>query len=323
MAEKSRADMSLGEKLQSVPKPILYLILVVLTSVPLFFNLSVPNKPTEASEDFYATVMDIPEGSTILIESDWTGSTRGESGGEFESLMRILMRRKIKFAVYAAGDPQAPQVAKDSIGRVNAERKLAGQEPYKQWDDWISLGNLPNAEAAGQAIANNVRNAFPGRKAIPSSGGSPQDVFESPVLKGKYTLKEYPLVVLITASNTSNVMIERFAGKVKMAMMVTGVMGPESLNYYPKQIVGLVVGLKGLYDIESLMEVGINTSEPNTIKDEEGKFQGKTVGSFPHQQNAGKATRYYPTLHFAFALLILAVLIGNIGMFLVKKEAGK
>lgn len=317
------AEQSLGQKLQSVPKPVLYLVLVLLTSVPLFFNLSVPNKPTEPSMDFYSNLMDIPEGSTVLIESDWTGSTRGESGGEFESMLRILMRRGIKFAVYAAGDPQAPQVAKDAISRVNEERRVAKERPYKQWDDWIPLGNLPNAEAAGQAIANNVRNAFPGRKVIPSSGGSPRDVFDSPVLKGKSTLKDFPMVIIVTASNTSNIMIERLGGKTKIMMMVTGVMGPETLNYYPKQINGLVVGLKGLYDIESLTEVGINTDDPNTIKDQEGKFQGKTVAGFPGKQNKGKATRYYPTLHFAFGLLILAVLVGNIGMFLVRKESGK
>ncbi len=323
MSTKPRSEMSLGEKMQSVPKPILYLVLVLLTSLPLFKELNVPNKPNEASEDFYATVMAVPEGSTILIQSDWTGSTRGESGGEFESLMRILMRRKIKFAVYAAGDPQAPQVVKDSISRVNDERKLSGQPGYKQWDDWISLGNLPNAEAANQAIANNVQTAFPGRKAIPSTGGSPQDVFDSPVLKGHTKLSDFPLLVVVTASNTATIAIERYAGKVKMAQMVTGVMGPETLNYYPKQVVGLVVGLKGVYDIETLMEGGINTADPHTIKDDNGKFQGKSVEGFPGELNKGKATRYYPTLHFAFALLIIAVLIGNIGMFLAKKEAGK
>ena len=318
-------EPSLGQKLQSLPKPILYLILVLCTSIPLLFSLNVPNKPVEASEDFYNEVMALPEGSTILVASDWTGSTRGESGGQFESFLKILMRKNVKFAFYSSGDPQAPQVAKDAIGRVNLEREAKGERIYKSWDDWINLGYLPNAEAAGQAIANNVRNAFPGRVAIPSTGGKAVDSFESPVLKGKTTLKDFPLLVIVTASKTSNISIERFNGKVKMAGMVTGVMGPESMNYYTtNQLVGLVVGLKGLYDLETLMEVGINDEKSaNTVKHEDGKYQGKTVPGFPGAMNKGKATLYYPTLHFALALLILAVLIGNIGMFMVKKEAGK
>lgn len=319
------ANQSFGEKLQSFPKVALYAVLVVLTSIPLFFNLSVPNKPVEASEDFYAAVMDVPEGSTVLLETDWTGSTRGESGGEFESLIRILMRRKIKFAFYSAADPQAPQVAKDAVQRVNEERKKANEEPYKPWDDYVSLGFLPNAEAADQAIANSVVNAFPGRKAVPSSGGPAQDAFQSPVLKGKKTLKDFPLLIIITASNTSNVAIERFNGKIKMLMMVTGVMGPETQNYYTTgQVSGLVVGLKGLLDIESLMEYGLNDPQnPKTLTPTSSKLEGKAVPGFPGKLNAGKAARYYPTLHFAIFLLILAVVIGNVGMFLTKRGNAK
>src|SRR5690242_327565 len=94
-------NKSLGEMLQSLPKPVLFAILLLMTSVPLWFGnkLTVPNKPEESTMDFFKEVMTIPEGSTILIASDWTNSTRGESGGHFEALMRILMRRNMKFAI--------------------------------------------------------------------------------------------------------------------------------------------------------------------------------------------------------------------------------
>ncbi|MFZ4506789.1 MAG: hypothetical protein ACOYON_03720 [Fimbriimonas sp.] len=310
--------MSFGEKLQSLPKGILYLILILLTSVPLFLDVAVPNKPEDAAIDLYKTLMEIPEGSTILIASDWTNSTRGESGGQFESLMKILMRRNIKFAFYSTGSPEAPQVARDLISVMNAKRRAKGEKEWERFESWVSLGFLPDAEAAGQGIANNFKTTFSSKTDVPA-GRPPTNVFESPVLKDKAKLSDFSLVIIVTASKTSTISIERFYGKVPIALMVTGVMGPESNVYYASgQVVGLCAGLKGLYDIENLMEHGINVdSDPQTIRS--SRISGEVKG-FPGMDNKGKGARYYPTLHFALTLLILAVIAGNVGMVLAKRK---
>ena len=80
--------------------------------------------------------------------------------------------------------------------------------------------------------------------------------------------------------------------------MVTGVMGPESAVYYASgQVKGLVAGLTGVYDIETLME-----------KD----YKGMT--------NLDNGAKYYPTLHVALLLLIIAVIVGNLGMLLSRRK---
>ena len=226
-------NLTLGDKLQALPKSALFAILLVMTSVPLFFGdkLSVPNKPDQSAIDFYTAVMAVPEGSTILISSDWTNSTRGESGGHFEALMRILMRKNIKFAVYTTADPQAPQVAQDAIARINLEREKAGQPRHERW---------------------------------------------------------------------------RFRGH-GIGRLSSG------------QLVGMAAGLKGVYDVETMMENGVNNPE-SKVKVASTKSQ-EPVPGFPGMQNAGKGSTYYPTLHFALTLMILAVVIGNVGMMLSKRGA--
>jgi hypothetical protein len=80
--------------------------------------------------------------------------------------------------------------------------------------------------------------------------------------------------------------------------MVTGVMGPEMQVYYDSgQVKGLVSGLKGLYDVENEMQA-----------------------DFPGQVNLDNGAKYYPTLHIALTLLMLAVVIGNLGMYLSRKS---
>lgn len=313
------ADKTFGEKLQSLPKGILYLILIIFTSAPLFVSIAVPNKPEDTAIDLYRQIMQLPEGSTVLIASDWTNSTRGESGGQFESLMKIFMRRNIKTAIYSTGGPECPQVARDSIANLNNLRRAKGQPEYKRFQDWVSLGFLPDSEAAGQSIANNFRQTFINKTDIPEGRG-PTNVFQSPVLADKTKLSDFAMVIIITASKTSTISIERFYGKVPISLAVTGVMGPESQVYYASgQVVGLATGLKGLYDLETLMEHGINVKgDKKTIKT--SRFPDEVKG-WNGMDNKGRGTRYYPTLHFALGLLILAVVVGNIGMFLSKRRA--
>ncbi len=290
----------LGTKLQSMPKSMLYLILVLCCSIPLFFKIKVPNAPTPAAKDLFNALNSIPSGSTVLVESDWTNSTRGESGGQFEALTRILMRRGIKFAVYTAADPQAPEVSRDSIVQISEQERAAGEKGADRWNDWVNLGYFPNAEGTANSIANDPRKAFGSKKDI-NPDGVKSDVFKSPVLKDIKVLSDFKMLIVITASNTSTVIIQRLSGKgMPIGMMVTGVMGPETSVYYTSgQLIGLSAGLKGVYDMETLMN---------------------DTFTKPGLTNFGKGDRYYPTLHFALLLLILAVAAGNVGMFLNRRR---
>ncbi len=305
-------EKSLGEKLQSINRSTLFLILIICTSVPLFFPVKLPNRTDAPSQDLYQKLMTLPEGSTVLVQSDWTNSTRGESGGQFNALMRILMRRHIKACIYTAADPQAPEVARNAIAELNKQQDAAQLPEYKEWEDWVHLGFFPSAEGTSVSFGTDVRKAFAGKKAT-SPSGSKEDVFQSPVLKNIHAVRDFPLMILITASNTSNVAIERLYGKVPLAMMVTGVMGPETQVYYDShQLVGLSKGLKGVYDIENMMQDG-------------AKIGGQSFPPFtgPGVINKDLGTRYYPTLHAALLLLIVAVVIGNVGMFLSRKRSAQ
>lgn len=295
MAQAVPNRRGVADLLTALPKPVLYLILILATSVPLFLKIPVPNKPVDSSIDFYENLMALPEGSKVLIASDWTNSTRGESSGAMEALLKILMRKKIKFAVYSTGAAEAPQVARDVIATVSRNEAAAGGTAYIPFTDYVVLGYFPNSEGTTNAINNNVRVAFSGKKDFPPNS-PPRDVMQSPVFEGVDEVSDFNYLIVVTASKTSEIVIERVK-KTKLMFMVTGVMVPETRNYYTSgQIVGLVGGVKGNYDLETLMDTG-----------------------FPGKKNAGKGTAYYLSLHFAITLLILCVVLGNVAMFLSRR----
>lgn len=288
---------TLGEKLLSIRREWLFAILIVGVSIPQFFSVPLPNLPKPESKDLFDALNTLPEGATVLIQSDWTESTRGENRGHFDALLRILMRRKAKFALLSVADTQAPQVARDVVFDLNEERRAAGLEPYKKWDDWIELGYFPNAEGLGQAMRANIRDAF-GSRRDKAPGGIEQPVFQSPVLQNINKVEDLELFMVVTGTKSIVIAIERLSDKAKMAGMVTGVMGPETLNYYISgQLKGLAVGLKGVYDMETQMEE-----------------------TYPGQKNLDKGAKYIFTLHIGIGLLILAVVVGNLGVFMTRKR---
>lgn len=313
------APKSFAEKMQSLPKPVIYAVLLFFCTVPLFFSVKLPNKPIDASIDFYAQLMKIPDGSKVILCSDWTNSTRGESKGEMEALLKIIMRKHIKFVLLSIGDTQAPQVAKDTIREVGDLEKVHGGTAYNEFEDFVNLGYFAAAEGTALAINNNVRSIAAGKKDFPVGAG-PKDALQSPVFQGINNISDFKMFILITASSTNRIFLERIT-KVPMMFMVSGVMVPENTSYYASgQLKGLCGGVKGVYDLENLMDVGINGPEPGSIKSD--KYPGETIAAWPGKGNAGKGTAYYLTLHFALALLIIAVAVGNLGMFLAKRKVG-
>lgn len=326
--QENKAPRSFGERLMSVNRTTLYGLLIAVTSIPLFFDITLPNQPTPAAIDAFATLSTLPEGSTVLIQSDWTISTRGESAGNMEAALRILMRRGVNFAIFSVADPQAPQVARDVVARINAERRAAGQPEHERWNQWVNLGLFPNAEATLNSFGVNFAAAIRDKTDVaPISGPDGELTFEarpvlqSPVFRNVRSISDASAYIVITASGSINVAIERLADKVPMVGMVTGVMGPETLPYYTSgQLRGLSAGLKGVYDMEWLMEFGLNSppDRPRVVS-EKHRSLGEIRG-FEGEINLAKGKRYYPTLHAALFLMILAVVVGNIGMFLTRKR---
>jgi hypothetical protein len=312
MAMNEQAPKTLGDKLLAVPKSVLYLCLVLATAIPLFFPFTVPNRPGRATMDWYKTLYAMPEGATVMLQSDWTNGTRGESRGQFDEFMRVAMRRKLKVGLCSVGDPQAPEVAKFTIEKLVAEHEREFGVKYERWKDWVYVGYFPGAEGTGQAFAADFYNTIKGKR-DKSPDGTERPIVESPVMQNIKKLSDLAAYNIITGTKSSRIMIERLGRKVTMLASVTGVMGPETENYYVTgQLSGLVIGLKGSYEVETMLETGVQVRDKTGTMIDIPPYTGKT--------NLGYAKLYVGPLHAAIGLMILAVVIGNVGVVLNRKK---
>ena len=311
-------------KIKTIPKIAVYLLLITCASIPLFLNIPVPNKPVDASADTFKALMNLQKGDTVLLVSDWTGSTRGESKAELISILRILMRREVKFCLWSSADPQSPRCAQDVVTEVNDMMKREGARPYKQWDDYVQAGYYPNSDVAINNVGQDVKKMFSTKRGTDSTGKL-RSIMESPVLEKIQKVQDFKLVIDVTASKTSDFHVQFIsAKKVPIIFAVTGVMGPETEVYYNSgQAVGFLGGLKGIYDLEGLMELGLNVPGPDGkpgLVSEKVKDQ---IPGFPGKENKGSGTKYYPTLNVTLFLMIVLIVIGNIEMLQARKGEKK
>lgn len=309
-------------KFKGIPKYAVYLLLVTFASVPLFFNIPVPNKPVDPSAGSFKALMSLQKGDTVLLGTDWTGSTRGESKAELIAILRILMRKEVKFCLWSSADPQSPRCAQDVITEVNDMMSKEGSRPYKRWEDWVQAGYYPNSDVAINNVGQDVKKMFSTKRDTDPSGKL-RPIFESPVLQNIQKVQDFKLVIDVTASKTSDFHVQFISSKgVPLMFAVTGVMVPETQVYYNSgQIVGFLGGLKGVYDMEGMMEKGLNVPGPDGKPAVVSEKITDKIEGFPGKPNTGNGTKYYPTLHFALLLMIVLIIIGNVEMAMARKGA--
>lgn len=312
---------SFAAKLSGLSREWIYGILIVVATVPFFMTCKMKNTPDDSVRDLYKVLMNLDPSKPIILESDWTTSTRGENGCHFEAAMRIIMRRKIKFVLYSGSDAQAPAVAQEIIDRINKEENAG----YKRWENYLSIGFFPDLDSMGASMANDIRKAWSSKRAL-ATDGTVRGIFESPVLKDVRKVNDFSSLFVITGTSSLDSLVERLSDKTTMVCMCTGVMGPQSFNYYAgaKQLKGLAIGLKGAYDMESLMAHGMN--DPNDPETDKNEADPTVVPGFKvsgEQKNFDRASKNFPSLQFAMVLMMLAVAAGNLGLFLSRQSGGQ
>ena len=283
--------MTIWDILQRVDRRILYLILIVVVAIPTLYPVNVPSPPTQMSRSLWDTIDKTPPDKVIILSSTWDRGTRGESQGQFDALLAHIMKRRIRFLLNSF-IPPGPANAKLRIEEVS---KKYGFD-YQYGRDWVSLGYQVSAAAPNFVKGINVDIIGTVKK----DSFLKKPLAEFAVMKGIRSIDDVYMVVEITGSSSHLVWLQFLKPTVKLGFSSTSVMAPEGLPYYASgQLSGQLWGAKGGYDYEQLnVEHGI-------VRD------------------YGKGARYMGPLSFAFGLVILSIVVGNIAMFMSKKQAGR
>jgi len=266
-----------------IDRRILWLILLVVVSIPTIWPVTIPNVISPESERLWKTIDSTPPNKIVLLSSTWTKSTRGESQGQAAALLHHMMSRRIRFAL-SSFEPAAAQVILDLVNEI------APRYNYVYGTDWVHLGFQTDDANFVKGINVNLITT------VKKDMVKKEPLETMPLMQTVRSIDDVHIVVEIAASAAHVPWIMFLKQGVKLGFCPTSVMAPEALPYVSSgQLAGLLWGAKGAYDYEQL-----------NVQNGTGQY--------------AFGRKYMGPLSFAFGLVILSIAIGNFAMFLTRKQ---
>jgi len=135
---------------------IVYLLVILLSGIPIIYPLGLPLKINESTTEFYNYLNNIPEGSVILWNEGYMVSSY-VSGSEiaFYKVFFDLMREKDIKVIFISSCVDGP------LGGAMIEQMLkygVDKTGTTYGVDYVNLGWLPGFEAVLAAIAQDIQS---------------------------------------------------------------------------------------------------------------------------------------------------------------------
>jgi hypothetical protein len=272
------------EKMGSLDRRIIFILIALAVIVPIMTDLIIPNiVGAEPSRDLFDFVDALPAGSNVLVSFDYDPSTMPELQPMAEAVVRHLFM-KDQNVIGMALWPQGAALGQDAMS------SMSDSLGKTQYQDWVNLGYKTGGGVMIVRLGTSMRAVFPtDRDNVPWS--------EIPMLQGINSLEDIQLVISLSAGDPGIIAWVMMAGDrydIPIGGGCTAVSAPQLYTYLQtQQMVGLLGGLKGAADYETL--VGIED---------------------------GQAIRGMSPQSVAHIAIMLFIIIGNIAYFTQKRKGG-
>lgn len=272
------------QRMGDLDRRIIFVLIALAVIIPILTDLVIPNKVgAEPSRDLFEYVDSLPANSNVLVSFDYDPSTMPELQPMAEAVVRHLFEKEHQ----VIGMALWPQGA--ALGQ-SAMSTMADSLGMEQYVDWVNLGYKTGGGVMIVRLGTSMRAVFPtDRDNLPWS--------EIPMLQNINNLDDIDLVISLSAGDPGIIAWVMMAGDrydVPIGGGCTAVSAPQLYTYLQTmQMVGLLGGLKGAADYETL--VGIED---------------------------GQAIRGMSPQSVAHIAIMLFIIIGNVAYFTQKRKGG-
>ena len=235
------------EKLLSLDRRIIFLLIALSVIIPLILKPRFKDHASPIVLAVYDKLESLPAESRILLAFDYGPDTAPELDPMAVALIRHCATRGLHIYALTLWPEGAGQINKVSDPVFNTEF------PEKQYGtDYVNFGFKAGGVGAINTMAANFRTLIPA-----DANGTPVD--DLVIMKGIETLRDFDIIISLTSGDPGLKEWILFAGDVIGIPVMgggTAVMAPEFYPYYPRQLVGLMGGLKGAAEYESALAEG-------------------------------------------------------------------
>ncbi|MEO0136723.1 MAG: hypothetical protein ABIL39_05990 [candidate division WOR-3 bacterium] len=235
--------MKVFERLSRLDRRVIFLLVALAVIVPMVVPLNLPVDITKPVKRVYEMVESLPEGSVVLISTDYDPGSEAELYPATEAFIEHCFRRNLK--IYLMG----LWPAGSELGNI-ALNKIAQVYNKKYGEDFINIGYRPGGAVMLLSLGRNF-----GDVVKVDYQGIPVDSF--PLGRKVKSAHDLALVMTFSAGDPGILhWIIYFHARygVPICGATTAIMAPQQYPYLSSgQLVGLLGGLKGAAEYETLV----------------------------------------------------------------------
>jgi hypothetical protein len=282
-------------RLGGIDRRWIFLAMGLSIALPILLKLRFPEYPGPMAKATFDAIESVPEGSTVLVAFDYDPASAAELQPMANAMVHHCASRGHKI-VFMALWPLGRQLADKAIEEV----LLEFHPGLRYGTDYVQLGYQAGNEGVIKLMATNVPEQYK-----TDTKGTP--LASLPLVAQIKSTADFALIASISAGYPGAKEWVQFAESAnpeafKLVCGSTGVQVSQLLPYYPKQLDGMLVAVKGAAEYEMLVE-----------------------GKYPVEKNAERLgqgrVRMGPQL-VAHMLMIGLIILGNIAMVAGRSRGG-
>ncbi|MBE3070689.1 MAG: hypothetical protein IMZ66_10690 [Planctomycetes bacterium] len=269
-------------KLRDMNPRWLYLATAILLVIPLVILIPMPaGRASRATQGLYDLVESLPADRVAMVDSSWDQGSRSENAAQLECVVRHLCARKIRFVVTSLGTPFSPTFAQRVI------EPIAAKAGYVYGRDWVNTGYVQSASGLGVIIDGLARDFHQIRQA--DVHGTP--IGDLPLMEHVRTIRDLSMIYVVTyAPSPEWISFARGQFGTPVAFGCMSMMAPNYYTYIDSgQLSGMLIGNRGAAEYEALI------------------------------RHPSLGTRLSMVSSFGNAAIILAAVVGNLGMWAARR----
>ncbi|MCX7995330.1 MAG: hypothetical protein N3A65_06130 [candidate division WOR-3 bacterium] len=236
--------MNIFERLSQLDRRIIFLLVAIAVIVPMIVPLNLPVDITKPVKNVYDKIESLPEGSVVLVSTDYDPGSEAELYPATEAFIEHCFRRNLK--IYMMG----LWPAGSELGNI-ALNKIAKYYNKKYGEDFINVGYRPGGAVMLLSLGRNFSDVIK-----VDYQGIPVDSL--PLGRRVKSARDLSMVMTFSAGDPGIIhWIIYFHARygVPVCGATTAIMAPQQYPYLSSgQLVGLLGGLKGAAEYETLVE---------------------------------------------------------------------
>jgi len=276
------------KKLMEIDSRYLYLVMLILVSIPIIQPLGLPVRPSAYAIKVYNFIESLPPESVVVIDAAQSAGYGAELQTQYVAILKHVLKKDVKLIIvsFSAEGPMLVDMAYEG-GLISGKPVDPAKYGDVYGEDYVYLGYIPGEETAFVSFA---RDCWMTKV---DASGTPLE--ELPIMQYCKTAEDWNVIISFTGGAHEQRIAQWYnAYLVPLIFGVPGVSAPRMYSYMASgQVYSMLSSLIGAAEYEIL------TNE------------------------IGLAAALMDVLNLGQLCVVAAVIIGNLGYILTRIRGGK